>query len=62
MSDILPEGESMRKAVRFVSDALRADPDHALGPVVDAAALRFDLTPKQTEYLVDFYREARKRG
>lgn len=61
MSDIQPEGEALRKAVRFVSDALREDPDRALGPVIDEAALRFDLSPKQTDYLHRFYREARSR-
>lgn len=62
MTSIQPEGESMRRAIRFVSDALRDDPDRVLAPVIDEAALRFDLNPKQTEYLTNFYREARKRG
>lgn len=62
MSNIQPEGESMRRAIRFVSDALRDDPDRALGPVIDEASLRFDLDPKQAAYLTNFYREARKRG
>jgi hypothetical protein len=49
----------MRRAIRFVSDALRDDPDRPLGPVIDEAALRFDLDPRQTEFLIDFYRKAR---
>jgi len=60
MSSMQPEGEAMRRAVRFVSDALREDPERPLGSLVDEAALRFDLDPRQTEYLLDFQRRARE--
>jgi len=60
MSTLQPEGESMRRAIRFVSDALREDPERPLGPVIDEAALRFDLDPRQADYLIEFYRRARR--
>ena len=60
MSSIQPKGEGVRRAIRFVSDALRDDPQRAVGPIIDEAALRFDLDPQQTEFLVDFYRKERK--
>lgn len=61
MSDITPPGESLRRAVRYISDRLREDADKPLLSLVDEASQRFDLTPKQSEYLIHFYREALKR-
>ena len=58
MSEITPTGEALRRAVRFVSDQLRENEDKPLLPLVDEASQRFDLTPKQSEYLIRFYREA----
>jgi hypothetical protein len=58
MSEITPTGESLRRAVRYVSDRLREDADKPLLSLVDEASQRFDLTPKQSEYLLRFYREA----
>jgi hypothetical protein len=61
VSTIQPEGEALRKAVRFVSDALREDPDRAPGPLLDEAARRFDLDPLQADYLARFHAGARRR-
>ena len=61
MSEITPPGESLRRAVRYVSDRLRENADRPLLSLVDEASQRFDLTPKQSEYLIRFYREALQR-
>ena len=61
MSEITPTGEALRRAVRYVSDQLREDADRPLLSLVDEASQRFDLTPKQAEYLIHFYREALQR-
>ena len=58
MSEITPTGQSLRRAVRYVSDQLREDADKPLLSLVDEASRRFDLTPKESEYLIHFYREA----
>ena len=58
MSDVLPSGESLRRAVRYISDQLQEDADQPLLSLVDKASQRFDLTPKEEEYLIHFYREA----
>ena len=58
MSEVTPTGESLRRAVRYVSDQLREDGDKPLLSLVDEASQRFDLTPKESEYLIHFYREA----
>ncbi len=58
MSTILPRGESLRRAVRFVSDRLREENPPRLAALVSEATLRFDLKPNEGEYLIRFYRDA----
>jgi hypothetical protein len=58
MSESLPSGESLRRAVRYVSEQLQENADQPLLPLVDKASRRFDLTPNESEYLIRFYREA----
>jgi hypothetical protein len=60
VAGIHPEGEALRRAVRFVSDALQEDSAAPLGKLVDRATLRFDLNPNESEYLLRFYRRAAK--
>jgi hypothetical protein len=52
---ILPEGEQMRKAIKWISDARLDDPGTGLGGLIDAACLKFDLSPKDTEVLLNFF-------
>ena len=54
-----PEGESLRRAVRWISGHLAEDAEQPLPPLVDSATLRFDLTPRESEYLYAFYRNAK---
>ncbi len=61
MGSIHPDGESLRRAVRFVSDRLRDEPDAGIMSLVDEATLKFDLDPNAAEYLVRFYREVKNR-
>ncbi|MBS1107079.1 MAG: hypothetical protein H6Q91_2581 [Deltaproteobacteria bacterium] len=63
MSDLLPEGENARRAVRWISEQLREQPERPVMALLDQAMLRFDLSPAQCERLVEFYRGAgAKRG
>lgn len=34
------------------------DPERKVAPLVKDATLRFDLTPRESEYLLSFYRDA----
>jgi len=56
---VLPRGEKLRRAVRWISDRLREDPERALGPLLSDASLRFNLSPAEAEYLLSFYRKGR---
>lgn len=60
MSNLLPEGEELRRAVKWVSDNLQEEPDLPLHPLVQQAIFKFNLSPKDSELLIDFYRKAKK--
>ena len=52
-----PEGEALRKAVKWIS-AERADhPEKSLDKLVEEAAVNFDLSPREEEFLGKFVRE-----
>lgn len=49
--DLQPEGEALRRAVRWISDQRRDNPQARLAKLIDEAAQRFDLSPLESEYL-----------
>ena len=59
MSDLQPKGEAMRRAIRYVSECLEENPDQPPMSVVDAATLRYDLSPLEAEFLIQFVKESR---
>lgn len=57
MTTIMPEGENIRKAVKWISGELQDNPNKSLQKLVNDAVLRFDLSPKDAEFLTSFYRK-----
>lgn len=60
MTSIMPEGESLRKAVKWISENRKATPDSPLQKLVNEATIRFDLSPMDGEFLIKFYRDRGK--
>ncbi len=56
MSEILPKGEKMRRAVRFCSERSEAEPEFRRAALLEEATLRFDLSPREAEMLAEFLR------
>lgn len=52
---ILPEGEQLRKAVKWISDERLDNPGAALPTLIERACLKFDLSPKDCEFLMHFF-------
>ena len=52
----MPEGEHLRRAVRWISESLQEQPQAKLLRLVDQAVFKFDLSPKEAEYLVNFFK------
>ncbi|MCE5333363.1 MAG: hypothetical protein LLG06_02115 [Desulfobacteraceae bacterium] len=55
MATIIPEGDAIRRAVKWVSAELNHDPSKPVQKLVNEAVLRFDLSPKDAEFLSSFY-------
>ncbi len=56
MTTVIPEGDAVRKAVKWISENLKDDPDQSIQKLINEADLRFNLAPKDAEYLMNFYR------
>ncbi len=48
---IMPEGEDLRNAVKWISEMRQTEPDRNDRKLVDEACLRFNLSPKDAQYL-----------
>lgn len=55
--NIMPEGESIRKAVKWISEALKEAPGKNISSLIQQASLKFDLTPKDADFLISFYKK-----
>lgn len=51
MTTILPEGEDLRRAVKWISEMKLADPTADPEKIIEEACLKFDLKPLDEEFL-----------
>lgn len=52
---IMPEGEQLRKAVRWISEERQEKKDANLAKLIDDACVKFDLSPTDSEFLLRFF-------
>ncbi len=52
MSTIQPQGEKLKKAVKWISEKRKSDPETSPAKLVDDAGFQFDLSPKDSEFLL----------
>lgn len=57
MPTIMPQGEEIRKAVKWISDARSENPTADPRKLLDEACLKFNLSPLEAEYLSKFVKE-----
>jgi len=57
MTTVQPEGEELRRAVRWISEERRYNPGKKPAELVEEACLKFDLSPKEAEYLQRFVKK-----
>ena len=57
MGTIQPEGEDLRKAVKWISAERQYGPEKKLSELVEEACFRFNLSPMDAEYLSKFFRQ-----
>ena len=54
MGTIQPQGEDLRKAVKWISEERKYNPGKKPLELVEEACLKFDLSPKDADYLTRF--------
>ncbi len=54
---IMPEGEDLRKAVKWVSEERKFNPEKNIGNIIQEACLKFDLSPLDADFLDRFIKE-----
>lgn len=62
MSGIQPQGDALKKAVQWISEQRKKDPSKNPAALADEASFRFDLSPKDGEFLLRFVKENEGNG
>lgn len=57
MSGLHPQGDALKKAIQWISVQRRQDPGKKTAALADEAGFRFDLSPKDSEFLLRFVQE-----
>lgn len=55
MSTLIPPGEDLRRAVKWITETLEAPSDQSRLKIIEAAVFQFDLSPLEAEFLVNFF-------
>ncbi len=58
MATVMPEGEAIRKAVKWISTTREEKPDVSLNKLINEAVMKFDLSPLDAEFLQGFFRKS----
>jgi hypothetical protein len=59
MATIMPESEHVQKAIKWVSINLEEN-TQPIKKLIDAAILKFDLSPKDSDFLMNFFANREK--
>ena len=62
MHDLLPEGEELRRAVKWISGNLQENPGQPVQPLVHEAIFKFNLSPRDAEFLIRFYSKRKEES
>ncbi|MGD0585557.1 MAG: hypothetical protein ABSA86_07245 [Oryzomonas sp.] len=62
MHDMLPDGEDLRRAVKWIAGHLQENPGQPLPPLVQEAVFKFDLSPRDADFLIELYSKEKREG
>ena len=57
MATIVPKGENIRRAIKWISDSRVDDENTSISKLIQEAGLKFNLSPNEEVFLVNFYKE-----
>jgi hypothetical protein len=55
MANIMPEGENIKKAIKWISSNLEEKDNQPLPKLIEKATFKFDLSPKDADFLTGFF-------
>ena len=55
MHNIMPEGEDIKKAIKWISSSLQEKDKQPLPILIEKAVFKFDLSPKDADFLTGFF-------
>lgn len=53
--NIQPQGDDLRKAVKWIADMMQDNSKKTVMKLIEEASLKFDLAPKDQEFLIRCY-------
>lgn len=56
MTTVMPEKENVQKAIKWISVNLEESKSQSIKQLIEKAVFKFDLSPKDTEFLFGFFR------
>jgi hypothetical protein len=56
MGTVIPDSEALRRAIIWISENLKEKSEQSRNSLLQEAALRFNLSPKDTEFIHQFYK------
>ena len=57
MTTIIPESQQLKRAVKWISEQLIEDEYKSKMALVNQATMKFDLNPRQSMQLLNFYKK-----
>ncbi len=58
----MPEGEIIRRAIQWISEQRESVPRPPLIELIDKAGKKFDLSPKDCDFLIRFFIEPKEKS
>jgi len=55
MGTVIPDSEALRRAIKWISEQLKENDQRNPRKLLQDAALRFNLSPKDTQFIYQFY-------
>jgi hypothetical protein len=59
---IQPQGEDLRKAVKWISEEKEYNPAASINQLIESACMKFNLSPLDAEFLGRLVREKKDQG
>jgi hypothetical protein len=59
MATVMPEGENIQKAIKWISANREDNAASPLYVLVEKAVFKFDLSPKDSEFLIGFFSKSK---